>query len=108
MALLDASGLLYEEVQVEQAGVDWAAYREAGIIGYAVALVSTVFLTVLVKLVFVKGASRLVALSEAKTLVAGFIGENPGFYRHAPPDELIARVNRASTFHQLISSIYKD
>lgn len=108
MDLLDASGLLYEEVQVEQAGVDWAAYREAGIVGYAVALVSTFFLTVLVKLVFVRGTSRPIALAEAKTLVAGFIGENPGFYRHAPPDELLARVNRARTFRELISCIYKD
>jgi hypothetical protein len=61
-----------------------------------------------VKLIFLGGKSRPIALNEAKSLVAGFIGDNSGFYRHAPPDELVARVNRAKTFHQLISSIYKD
>lgn len=109
LEIIDGEGNVFTDVETKIIGIDWAAYRAAGVLGFIVLLCELVFGVFMVRIGFrFKVPPIKMPLSEIKKVVSEAVRENPNFYTYAPPDEIIRRANNARTIATMIKSIAKD
>lgn len=105
--IIDANGRYFTNASVSPKGIYWSVYLQNPLIGVVVALISAVFLTVLVRFeVSRTDAVTPLSLEEAKNIVIDVVQSNPSRYTHSSAHAVVSKVRRAKDIESMFDAVF--
>jgi len=107
--VIDASGNYFRGIQPKFSGVDWRFYWSLGILGLLILPFHMVFGVLIVRLKLMSNVEpSFISLQEVKEKLTALVKSDPGGFSHAPPDEILRKIEKARSISSLIRNIFKE